>query len=641
MASTLKRTYTDIMEMDDLELTKTITNNNNKAMSASTEDQQYSQSSQNDFLQYLSLPNVSQESLQKLLEPDLSDQTQNSTEIAEPLKDETGNNHSSADVNVSATAVANPGNVDVYNAYANPGSLANPHLTDYLYTNVTPVSNYKQPNANQVNPQFTNTNHLDNTTFNDYNYTPDATPETANVYSDDILMVPQDNFYVYDQQDPQFIPEMMQLELNNKSFPHSNELNIFKANDVLYEFSDDEDEDDDLYMQNNDDMEMKMDEDDDEDDEDDDLYEPHRPLISSSVRNNDHLLLNDNSIYSLTIPNHITPDSLSASPTNHFPSPLSSTYNNVNLYGSDDGSHGEEEDDDAMYNYFGHFDGDRQHPHHHHDDHIHSDDEEEEEKNDSGEQEEEEDDDIEEDEYAIGMDLDDGIHNPAFRERKQSVVAESKPRFNKDRSYSSRSNTKPKRVRRASASASASSRAPTVPTLRKPKTAVTSIPASEKQFSISTLQSTLNHDDASEDHVCNIPNLKTGKPCLKRFSRPYDLVRHQNTIHASKRSFYRCMFCEDDLRRKHDLESNNEIVDACKYRNSQFSIDNSQSHVTSSHNIKKIKAGAFSNSGYLSNKTFSRCDALTRHLRFRHGLNNNQVVDAMDYAKKHVEYYDN
>jgi len=143
-----------------------------------------------------------------------------------------------------------------------------------------------------------------------------------------------------------------------------------------------------------------------------------------------------------------------------------------------------------------------------------------------------------------------------------------------------------------------------------------------------------------EEHVCTIINPKTGMPCNKRFSRPYDLVRHQNTIHAPKRCFYRCMFCEDDLRRKHHLESNNVVVSHCGYRNSKFSVENSRNNMANSHNSKKVKASS-AKGGYLSNKTFSRCDALTRHLRFRHGLNNEQVNDAMGYAKKHVEYYDN
>lgn len=144
-----------------------------------------------------------------------------------------------------------------------------------------------------------------------------------------------------------------------------------------------------------------------------------------------------------------------------------------------------------------------------------------------------------------------------------------------------------------------------------------------------------------EDHFCLINNPKTGKPCNKRFSRPYDLVRHQNTIHATKRSFYRCLFCEDDLRRKNNLDPINDIVKDADYRKSNFSSENAQTQVTSSTIIKKLKNGPDAGQEYMSNKTFSRCDALTRHLRFRHGLGNKHVILALDFAKNNVEFYDN
>ena len=429
-------------------------------------------------------------------------------------------------------------------------------------------------------------------------------------------MVPQDNYFVYDQQDPQFIPEMLQLELSNKSFPQSNELNIFKANDVLYEFSDDEDDDDDIDLQNklDDDMEMKLDDDDSSYDDDSSCGGESLGDAENDIANN-YISTNDNSIYSLTVPNQFNSISLPSSTHNNNnnnnntnfsqqSSPLAS-FNNMDFYASDD----EEEDDHAVVD-----------------------------------DEEEEDDD-----YAIDMDTGGDLYTSAFQERKESVIGDARPFVKKERALSSRPSTRPKRSRRASTHVSAAPNPPS--SLRKPRI---SLPNSNNDNSIISASSTnddtnnsglhthaSDDDPKNEEHVCTIPNPKTGKPCLKRFSRPYDLVRHQNTIHASKRSFYRCMFCEDDLRRKHNLESVNKIVVACKYRNTQFSRDNSLTHITSSHNVKKIKSGALNNSGYLSNKTFSRCDALTRHLRFRHGLNNNQVVDAMDFAKKNVEYYDN
>ncbi|KAK9462259.1 uncharacterized protein V1516DRAFT_663967 [Lipomyces oligophaga] len=47
-------------------------------------------------------------------------------------------------------------------------------------------------------------------------------------------------------------------------------------------------------------------------------------------------------------------------------------------------------------------------------------------------------------------------------------------------------------------------------------------------------------------HRCTIINASTGKPCNKVFSRPYDLIRHQETIHASNRRLFRCELCGDE-----------------------------------------------------------------------------------------------
>lgn len=65
-------------------------------------------------------------------------------------------------------------------------------------------------------------------------------------------------------------------------------------------------------------------------------------------------------------------------------------------------------------------------------------------------------------------------------------------------------------------------------------------------------------------HRCDRINLSTGKPCSKVFSRPYDLIRHQDTIHAPVRKTFKCEMCGED------------------------------------------------------SKTFSRMDALSRHVRVKH-----------------------
>jgi len=66
-------------------------------------------------------------------------------------------------------------------------------------------------------------------------------------------------------------------------------------------------------------------------------------------------------------------------------------------------------------------------------------------------------------------------------------------------------------------------------------------------------------------HKCTRINPTTGKPCNTIFSRPYDLTRHEDTIHNTSREKARCEICNDE-------------------------------------------------------KTFSRQDALTRHKKVKHGI---------------------
>lgn len=66
-------------------------------------------------------------------------------------------------------------------------------------------------------------------------------------------------------------------------------------------------------------------------------------------------------------------------------------------------------------------------------------------------------------------------------------------------------------------------------------------------------------------HKCTRINPTTGKPCNTIFSRPYDLTRHEDTIHNTQRQKVRCEICGDE-------------------------------------------------------KTFSRYDALTRHKKVKHGI---------------------
>jgi len=47
-------------------------------------------------------------------------------------------------------------------------------------------------------------------------------------------------------------------------------------------------------------------------------------------------------------------------------------------------------------------------------------------------------------------------------------------------------------------------------------------------------------------HRCNRINPSTGKPCNTEFSRPYDLTRHEDTIHNARKQKVRCDLCTED-----------------------------------------------------------------------------------------------
>jgi hypothetical protein len=47
-------------------------------------------------------------------------------------------------------------------------------------------------------------------------------------------------------------------------------------------------------------------------------------------------------------------------------------------------------------------------------------------------------------------------------------------------------------------------------------------------------------------HKCERLNPTTGKPCNSIFSRPYDLTRHEDTIHNARKQKVRCKFCSDE-----------------------------------------------------------------------------------------------
>lgn len=97
--------------------------------------------------------------------------------------------------------------------------------------------------------------------------------------------------------------------------------------------------------------------------------------------------------------------------------------------------------------------------------------------------------------------------------------------------------------------------------------------------------------NGSEIFTCMIINSITKQPCSAQFSRSYDLTRHQNTIHAKKKAVFRCFECISLLGQE----------------------------------------------GY--HKTFSRLDALTRHIKSKHeDLSLERRQEVTRYARENIGY---
>ena len=116
---------------------------------------------------------------------------------------------------------------------------------------------------------------------------------------------------------------------------------------------------------------------------------------------------------------------------------------------------------------------------------------------------------------------------------------------------------------------------------------------SEAKDSLSPQQITTAVQKTDELHTCEQINPATGKPCFKHFSRPYDLIRHQETIHARKKRIFRCVICEG-----------------------------------------REEGGP----GNGKSKTFSRGDALSRHIKVKHNLVGKDAATLINMAKDHVEF---
>jgi 26S proteasome regulatory subunit N4 len=55
-----------------------------------------------------------------------------------------------------------------------------------------------------------------------------------------------------------------------------------------------------------------------------------------------------------------------------------------------------------------------------------------------------------------------------------------------------------------------------------------------------------NRNSQAGPHKCERLNPTTGKPCNSIFSRPYDLTRHEDTIHNARKQKVKCQLCTDE-----------------------------------------------------------------------------------------------
>jgi hypothetical protein len=56
----------------------------------------------------------------------------------------------------------------------------------------------------------------------------------------------------------------------------------------------------------------------------------------------------------------------------------------------------------------------------------------------------------------------------------------------------------------------------------------------------------LERNSQAGPHKCERINPTTGKPCNTIFSRPYDLTRHEDTIHNIRKQKVRCALCVEE-----------------------------------------------------------------------------------------------
>lgn len=93
-------------------------------------------------------------------------------------------------------------------------------------------------------------------------------------------------------------------------------------------------------------------------------------------------------------------------------------------------------------------------------------------------------------------------------------------------------------------------------------------------------------------HECQLPSAEEpGKLCLRRFSRKYELIRHQDTVHLKKKKLFKCFVCvrQDPV---------------------------------------------------MGPRIFTRHDTLAKHIRVNHRISGKEAKAEVAYSKKHAEIVD-
>lgn len=90
-------------------------------------------------------------------------------------------------------------------------------------------------------------------------------------------------------------------------------------------------------------------------------------------------------------------------------------------------------------------------------------------------------------------------------------------------------------------------------------------------------------------HECQLPSSdEPSKLCLRRFSRKYELIRHQETVHSKKKKLFKCFVC-----------------------------------------VKQDPA--------IGPRIFTRHDTLAKHIRVNHRISGKEAKAEVAYSKKHAE----